>query len=200
MIRLSVTDLDKYRYWLESEDAPLEDLILELRGLDEPTPQMLAGKAFHKLFEDSGDQDVTSVVIDGFEFIFSLDAAIAIPPVRELKAECVIDTPFGPVTLVGKVDALNGTTVHDYKLSEKFDAERYTDSMQWRAYLHMFKGATFVYDVFVGRYDDNRVFIYDYNRMAFHAYPEMFADLRRDVSALAEIVVKHVPEKTRRAA
>lgn len=200
MIRLSVTDLDKFQYWRESEDAELADLVEQLRGLDTPSPQMLAGKAFHKLFEESGEQEVNTVDVDGYEFTFGISDEIALPAIRELKGECLIQTPSGPVTLVGKVDALNGTAVHDYKLTERFDVERYTDSMQWRSYLHMFSAKSFVYDVFVGRYDGNRIYIYDYNRLTFNAYPSMFSDVRREVSALAEIVVRHVPEKIKAAA
>jgi hypothetical protein len=195
MIRLSVTDLDGYMYWRESEDMELSELIERLRGQQEPTTQMLAGRAFHKLFEQSGEQEVTKVTVDDYEFVFAIDEELALPPVRELKAEIVFNTSVGPVTLVGKVDALDGIVVHDYKLTERFDVERYTDSYQWRSYLCMFNAASFVYDVFVGRYDGTHVYIHDYHRMAFHAYPGMMEDVRVMVDELARIVAKHVPEK-----
>mgnify|MGYP000922467020 CR=1 FL=1 len=195
MIRLSVTDLDSYLYWKDSEDMDLEALLKRLRGEEPPTPAMMAGRAFHKLFEESEPGDLRAASVDDFDFVFALDCEIAIPEVRELKGEIALATPSGPVTLVGKVDALHGMTVHDFKLTERFDAERYADSYQWRSYLTMFNASTFVYDVFVGRYDDERVTVYDYHRMHLHAYPGMRADVEREVSGLAEIVARYVPQK-----
>lgn len=197
MIRLAVTDVDGYLYWRDSDDG-LDALIARLRKQEAPTTQMLAGRAFHKIFENTDEGDILSKEVDGFTFKFDFrgeDVLIAHPVIRELKAETVFQTNVGPVTLVGKVDALNGTTVHDYKLTERFDAERYADSFQWRAYLSMFSASSFVYDVFQARYDDDQITVYDYHRMKFHAYPGMREHVRREVSALAEIVAKHVPEK-----
>lgn len=194
MIRLSVTDVDGYLYWRESDDG-LDALLARLRKQEEPSQQMLAGRAFHKLFETAEPGDIVAREMDGFTFHFQIDSALALPVVRELKGEIVLQTHVGAVTLVGKVDALDGTTINDYKLTERFDAERYADSFQWRAYLLMFGASTFVYDVFQGRYDGARVTIYDYHRMQFHAYPGMRGHVQREVSALAEIIAKHLPEK-----
>ena len=195
MIRLSVTHLDGYRYWRDNEDVPLNVLLARLRGDEPPTQAMLAGRAFHSFLEHATIGDVHVATVDGFEFDFALDQEIELPAVRELKAECLMETPSGPVTLVGKVDGLHGTTVRDYKLTEQFNAEKYADSYQWRCYLSMFESQTFVYDVFQARYDGPRIVIYDYHRMSFSAYPGMRADVQREVSALAEIVATHLPEK-----
>lgn len=196
MIRLSVTDLDGYLYWLGNETADLSELITRLRGQEEPTVQMRAGRAFHKVFEESKAGEIQTIAADGFTFDFAIDRDIAVPDVRELKGEIVLPTHVGPVTLVGKVDALNGATVIDYKLTERFEAERYADSYQWRAYLLMFSGTRFDYEVFQARYgDDNTIVIYDHHPLSFYAYPGMREDVLTLVSSLAEIVAKHVPEK-----
>lgn len=198
MIRLSVTDLDSYLYWRGSEDMEFEELLKRLRGQSEQTDAMLAGRAFHTLLETAEyGENLSTPTVDGWKFVFAIEQEIALPPVRELKAEVVLDTPSGPVTLVGKVDSLDGTVVHDYKLTERFEAERYADSYQWRAYLTMFGATRFVYDVFQGRYSDNdqSVTIYDYHRFPLNAYPGMREDVQRAVSGLAEIVAKHVPQK-----
>jgi hypothetical protein len=195
VIRVSVTDLDSMLYWRES-DMEFEDLLKRLRGEEPPGPNMLAGRAFHKLLETASDQDEWfAAEQDGVRFDFAIEQEIALPQIRELKAEHVFQTPSGPVTLVGKVDGLQGITVHDYKLTERFDAERYADSYQWRSYLTMFGARQFVYDVFVCRYDPDRVYVFDYHRLPFSAYPGMEADVHREVCALAEIVAKYVPQK-----
>lgn len=197
MIRLSVTDLDSYLYWKESEDMEFEELLVRLRGEEPPKRPMLAGKAFHSMLEHANLGELDWAEVDGWRFDFALNATLALPPVRELKAEHVFQTSSGPVTLVGKVDSLDGLTVHDYKLTERFDVERYTDSYQWRSYLTMFGARRFVYDVFVGRYDDidQKVWIFDYQRLPLEAYPSMRSDVQRVVDGLAEIVAKHVPQK-----
>lgn len=193
MIRLSVTHLDTFRYWRESEDD-LSALVARLTGQEPPTPQMLASRAFHAWLEHASPCETHSATFDGYRFDFAIDAELALPPIRELKAEHVMQTAAGPVTLVGKVDALDGLTERDYKLSERFDAERYIDSYQWRAYLMMFGATRFVYDVFVARYDEDRVYVYDYHQLVFHRYPEIEVDVQREVEALAEVVVRHVPQ------
>jgi hypothetical protein len=196
VIRLSVTDLDSMLYWRESEDMDFEALLTRLRGQEPPGPNMLAGRAFHKLLENASEGgEWFAAEQDGIRFDFAIDEEIALPTIRELKAEYLFQTPSGPVTLVGKVDGLQGITVHDYKLTERFDAERYADSYQWRSYLLMFGAERFVYDVFVCRYDSARVYVFDYHRLPVCAYPGMAEDVYREVCALAEIVAKHVPQK-----
>jgi hypothetical protein len=196
VIRLSVTDLDSMLYWRESEDMNFEALLTRLRGEEPPGPNMLAGRAFHKLLENASEgAEWFASEQDGVRFDFAIDTEIALPQIRELKAEYLFQTPSGPVTLVGKVDGLQGITVHDYKLTERFDAERYTDSYQWRCYLLMFGAERFVYDVFVCKYDPDRVYVFDYHRLPICAYPGMADDVYREVCALAEIVAKHVPQK-----
>lgn len=199
MIRLSVTDLDSYLYWRDSE-MELDEFLMRLRGQEEPTEAMLASRAFHKALETATDGELFAAKFGDFKFVFAIDEDIALPQIRELKGEKLFQTPSGPVTLVGKVDGLQGLTVNDYKLTERFEAERYADSYQWRSYLTMFGATKFVYDIFVGRYDPDRVYIYDYHRLVFFAYPGMAEHVQREVCGLAEIVAKYVPEKVQEAA
>lgn len=202
-MRISVTHLDSYLYWLSS-DMELDQLLARIKGEEPPGPSALAGRAFHSLLENAepGQEfgGLNSPIVDGHQFVFAIEEELALPPVRELKAEEVFQTPSGPVTLVGKVDALNGLTVQDYKLTERFDAEKYMESLQWRAYLTMFDAWRFVYDVFVARYDVapselTQVVIYDYHRLPLCAYPGMRADVERAVAGLAEIIATHLPER-----
>lgn len=195
MIRLSVSDLESFRYWKEREDQGLPELLAKLRHEEPPTPNMEAGKAFAKLFENSIEgSELEQASVDGWTFGFSrLTHSIAVPAVRELKAEVVFDTPSGPVTLVGKVDSIHGTEIHDQKLTERWDAERYLDSLQWRAYLVMFGGTAFVYDVFTGSYSGKFVEVHDYQAMTFYAYPAIRTDVERAVCELAAVVAEHMP-------
>jgi hypothetical protein len=199
MIRLSVSDLESYRYWKDNEDSNLDDLIAKLTSTFEPTPQMMAGRALAKLFEHARGRTLLTEESEGWEFHFEIDGELVMPNVTELKAEEVFETPRGPVMLVGKVDGLDGIAVHDQKLSEKVDAERYLDSLQWRSYLVMFGAKKFVYDVFLGRYatgGEQRVTITDYLQLPFYAYPNMRADVEKAVCELAEVVARYVKPGT----
>ena len=192
-IRLSVTDLESYRYWLADEDSTLDDLLVRLRHEEPPTPAMKAGRAFAKLFEGAGEEEIHNREVDGWHFDFTqIDREIAVPPVRELKGSVTFATPSGPVELTGKVDSLLGTRIHDQKLTERWEAEKYIDSLQWRAYLVMFRADTFTYDVFQGRYEGRCVTITDYHPMTFYTYPGIARDVERAVAELAAIVREHM--------
>jgi hypothetical protein len=197
VIRISVSHLDSWLYWLGQEDATVEDMVATLRGQKPQTPAMLAGVAFHSVMESVPAHAcaMERASCDGWDFEFALDGEIAVPAIREFKTETLWPSPSGYVNLVGKVDALSGLEVRDYKLTERFDAERYADSYQWRAYLTMFRATQFVYDVFVASFDDRKVTVREYQSLRFHAYPEMEADVKRVVSDLAAFVVRYVPER-----
>lgn len=209
MLRISVSDLESFRYWKDNEDSTLAELVARLTKKDPPTPQMEAGRALAKLFEFATPRSIDAWEGDGWAFRFELDGArFTLPDARELKAEVVFDTPSGLVTLVGMVDGLDGLTVRDQKLTEKFDAERYLDSLQWRAYLVMFSAKEFVYDIFVAKYERERgytdaegvfhegaftkqVTIREYHPLRFYAYPSIRADVQKAVSELAEVIVAY---------
>lgn len=201
MIRLSISDLESYRYWKNSEDSTMDELLRRLRHEEPPTEQMGAGRAFAKFMENArAGADVQSAVVDDWEFHFDLDAEMPISPVRELKAEVVYQTPHGPVTLVGMVDGLDGLVVHDQKLTERWDPEKYMDSLQWRCYLDMFRAKKFRYDVFVGKYAGKRVAITEYHPMDFWSYPEIGQDVQNAVNELAGIIHEHMPNVLERIA
>ena len=197
MIRIAVTALESFSYWKDREDATTEDLLRELAHVEPPTRNMMAGRAWARMWERSRPGEIDAATMDGWRFVFDLDAQIYVPPIRELKIEEVFETPSGPVTLVGKVDSFEGLTVRDQKLSERFEIEeRYTDSIQWRAYLAMLKARKFIYDVFIGKYDDteDEVRIVEYHQVPFYSYPNIHADVEAAVCELAEIVAQYQPQ------
>lgn len=193
-MRLSVTELDAYRRFKALEDMSFEEMLAVLLKKRTPTRAMEAGSALHKLLENHQGGDLEEVEQDGFRFRFDLDCAIALPRVRELKGEAIYPTSIGPVTLVGIVDGLDNA-IRDYKLTAKFDAERYHDSYQWRCYLLMFGGRKFVYDIFVGEDKGEAWVIREYHSLAFYAYPGMEADVLRELDDLARFTAEQVPAR-----
>lgn len=195
-MRLSVTELESYRRYRDIEEVSLDDLLRQLRRQSAPSRPMLAGSAFHKVLENADLSTLEVVEQDGFKFRFALDCEITLPVVRELKGEMVLPSPVGPVTLVGIVDGLD-QAIRDYKLSARFDAERYADSYQWRCYLEMFKGHKFTYDVFVGKDggEDGEWLVYDYHQLPLYRYPGMSKDVQREINEFAVFVSQHLPER-----
>jgi hypothetical protein len=192
-LRMSVTDLDSYRYYKQSEEMTTEELIQRLRKEEEPDQRMLAGRALHTLLEHIGEGDHLAAEAEGFTFRFIAECEVPALPVRELKGELEIATAYGKVTLVGKIDGTDGA-VHDYKLTKRFDAESYADSYQWRCYLLMFGAQRFVYDVFEGKESDDSPsewLIVGFHRFPLYAYQGMEADVRREVSEFAGFLVQH---------
>jgi len=196
-LRLSVTELDAYRYYRENEDASLDDLLAQLRRETPPTRAMQAGSAWHKVLEQCAWSEADAAACDGFTFRIVGDLELCLPEVRELKGEMELDTPCGPVTLVGVVDGLDERGIHDYKLTSRFDAERYTEAWQWRCYLRMFGAERFVYDVFTAREDERagEWVITAYDQLPFYAYPNLRADVERAVSDFAAFIAAYLPER-----
>lgn len=196
-LRVSVSDLETYRYYLEHEEVSLEYCLAQLRRETAPSPAMAAGSALHSILEhSSGDEpEALSVHGNGYTFNFACNVDLAVPDVRELKGEMLIETPSGPVTLVGVIDAMD-SAVCDYKLTGRFDAEKYADSHQWRCYLLMFNASKFVYRVFVGKeVDDKEWTITDYHEFPVYRYPGMEEDVVSAVSKFAEFSSKHLHRK-----
>jgi len=197
IIHVRVSQLEGLRYWRDQEESILDDLLARLRGDGPETDQMQAGRALAKFFEHADDNAYGEAHVDGWSFSFEVDAEFTRPAHRELEGSIVIETPSGPVLLTGHCDGLDGRAVRDQKLTERWDAERYLDSLQWRAYLVLFDATSFTYDVFVGRYGTGRnqgqVTITEYHPMTFYAYPDMRRDVERAVAELAAIIVRHLP-------
>ncbi len=193
-MRVSVTDVDGFEYFLNAETLSVEDIVRRTLRLDPPTYQMSGGKAFHALLEHAQDGDVfDEVESEGEDFEFALNATIALPPVRELKAEYPMSVDGVDITLVGKVDTFNGWRVDDHKLASKCDVERYQGSFQWRAYLLMFGAEVFRYNVFTGSKLQSGVWrVRHFDAFQFTAYPRMQDDVYRSVARYLEFYQTHI--------
>lgn len=195
----SVTDVETYRRWrTDDEDRiGLDELIERLRHRAEPTIAMRAGTALHAILERACEGDAFSALdFDGFSFQFNLDDSISLAPIREMRGQRMYVVGNELVEIRGKVDAIDGLTVVDHKLTSRFDAETYADSYQWRLYLSIFGAQRFVYNVFVGKegkgVDDG---LTDWEIREFHAlpfcrYPELEADVQREVEIFADFAAK----------
>lgn len=203
MIRLRVSMLDAWVAYIEPErpefEVSTEEFVSQLKREAEANDAMRAGTAFHSLMERAVEGveygDLEGIEVDGFRFYFDGDFSVPLPALREHETEpMVFDTPSGPVSLQGRVDARNSFTVTDYKLTGRFDAERYGRSLQWRAYLLLTGCRRFRYLAFENKRKGSDVWISDIHALDFWAYPKMWDDVERRVYELAEFIAAHVPE------
>lgn len=206
MIRLRVSDLDAWVRFVEPErpefEVSTDDFLAYMRRESGQTEEMLAGVAFHSLLETAkiGDEIdcLFGVEHDGFRFRFDGDLHLPLPAEREPEVmESVYSTRVGPVLLRGRIDAAPMPRfLDDYKLTfSPFDAERYADSLQWRAYLDMKPGIRFRYLVFEATRRNRDVSIFGVHELTFWSYPEMHREVCDRVGQLAEFVRDHVPAR-----
>lgn len=192
-MRVSVSDLDQYKYYLDS-DLSLEDLLRRLRRQEPPSYAMLAGSALHTILEHSCGE-LTECEQDGVTFRFEIDRELTIPEFREVKMEKEYTVNGKTVTLVGIVDAMDAGTIYDHKLTSRFDAERYMAAYQWRAYLDMFNCNKFVYNIFVGQDKGDYHLIHTFEQMPLYRYDGMRDKLIGMVGEFMEFAKIHLPEK-----
>ena len=185
MIRISATQLEAYRRWLESEEATIEEMVAYLEKKVQPNEAMLAGSAFHKVLEDHENMTLAFVEKDGFKFDFS-----------EIETEIEKRINGEPVTFVGVVDAMESDCVFDHKLTAYIDAENYTDSMQWRCYLSWLGMSKFTYNLFQ-KYtpvaESDKCVIKSVTQISFYRYPEMENDVLLLATQLVDFIKANAP-------
>lgn len=195
-LRVSATDVDALRRFYDEDDADLADLIRQLRHLMPSTEAMEAGTALHKALELAEPGDHKGFEIDGFTFSFQTDAEVDLPVIREMKAtrEYLFDDVR--VTLVGKVDAINGRRIDDHKFTARFDADRYLDSYQWRVYLEVFGADHFRWNIFEALESAPKNYlIRNVHKLDMHRYPGMGEDVERSLRAFISFARDYLPER-----
>lgn len=179
MPSVSVSNLELYRMWRESEGLDLEWLLRRLRGEEPPTEAMQAGSALHTSLETAVEGDNLSLVSGEYKFYFLCDDEVELLPARELS----IEKEYGQITVRGRVDGLRGRTVTDYKSTQNFDADRLLEGFQWRYYLDMLECDTFIWKVFVLR----ERFYREYDVVQVHQLTQKrYGNLHKECNQLAQ--------------
>ncbi len=175
---VSVTNLDTFRWWQGEEGLDLDWLLARLRG-EEETEAMRVGKAFHAALEEADGGEIESLITSDYRFDFNCDCELPVSHIREASVEA----DYGGLLVRGRVDALDGKTVTDFKVTERFDPDRFFEGYQWRYYLDMTGCDKFIWRVFVirefggpGSYE-----VYQTHTLSQNRYP----GLREDCAKLA---------------
>lgn len=201
-MRVSVTELDAYRRWMADEEAPIEALLAQLRKESPPTEAMLAGIALHKALEHAEPGAFGSLEADGYRFDFDANIDLALPELREIKAEKVYFVDGLDVTVVGKVDTLRGRTVGDHKSTGRFDAERFLDTYQWRFYLDIFDADVFEWTAFeMAEQPEPKVYkVFGFHPLRQYRYAAMHNDCMALLRDFVSFARAHLPERFQQAA
>jgi hypothetical protein len=199
MLSVTVTDLDNFRRYREDEEMSLAELMKRLRREEGPSDVMRAGTALHSILEESQGGDLVTADRDGHRFIFTLDAEIALLPFRELYGKRTYSVNGTQIEVRGKTDATTGLLVEDHKFScSPFDAEKHFSRYQWRLYLSIFGADAFAYNVFTGKFietDEDGILVWevrDFNRLVLYRYPELEADIERELARFGDFVHEHL--------
>lgn len=204
-MRVSVTELADYRRF-RNTDQTFEEWLARWKRLIPPTPAMRAGTRFHRFLETGGRDYADQVK-------FKLDFT----PIKPDSCEVPLSREFAiggeSVKLVGRLDAIHGKTILDYKLLSRYPrAEKYSGSVQWRSYFVLYPQAeTFRYQFFIRGYTANPevVVVRDIRECAFPRYPEVEDDVTalltdyrtffREMEAAGKITAEdHAARKSRR--
>lgn len=181
-LRVSVTAIDSWLYFMRHEDADIGELMAQLRGETVQTEPMRVGSAFHKAMELAQPGTAMSLKANGYQFTVMPQVELVLPAFRELKLEAEIPISQGlTVTLVGKVDGLEGRTVTDHKTTKRYEPEYLLDTYQWKQYLVMAEADTFVWNVFIideGRWTEGgwEYQVKDVQRLTQYRYPGIESD------------------------
>lgn len=186
-----VTQLDRFRIWMEDEELGMDWLLPTLLGEQEETEPMKVGTAFHKGMESvEAGQEVATMLADGYRFDFACgDCELLLPTIRESE----FSRRYGDIRVVGHVDGIIGNSIIDYKTCTQFDADRYMASYQWRFYLDLSECDSFVYQVFVikGFGPPDCYSVVAAHTLKQFRYPELHTDCENLVRRYSEIVLAH---------
>ena len=186
---MGVTRLDEYTQFCSGllynlGDNPPEYtpelFVRKLLKLEPPSLKMYAGIAVHKAVELMQDGVIhNGTIVDEWTINCNKDIIIETPDCRELAIQKSIDD----VTIFGRVDSLDSSTVHDFKTTGSYNYEKYQASYQWRTYLWILNYDRFIYDVAITKTDEDKkiVDIMDYKKIELRRYPNLDNDVENKI-------------------
>lgn len=193
MIEVSVSNVDLYRTWKQSDDLDVGWLLNKITGPREQTEAMKAGEAFHKAMEGASGDEIITLSAMGYTFRFCGEFELFLPALQEIK----VTKEYSGVLVKGRVDGLGARIVHELKTTEQFDPDRYLDRLQWRFYLDMTEADQHEWHVFQmkesGMPDDKTYDVYGYHLMTQYRYRALHYDCLAAVEEYKEFAERFIP-------
>lgn len=192
MILARVSHVSAYSRWKQDEDADISWLLASILT-DQPNEAMLKGTAFHKFLEHAQAGSVTDqTTVDGYTFAFTGEFDLYLPTMREHRREA----DYGGIIVSGQCDAVEGGTIYDHKSTERFDAEKYLESWQWKFYLDIFGANRFIWNVWeMNELKEPKSYgVHHLHQLAQYRYPGLSTDCSDMAHEYMEFALKHFPE------
>lgn len=182
---------------VDLQDQIEAELIGKIKGEFTWTPEMRLGTAYHAILEQPQLSLSGFYESDGFQFeAEAVDQMLATIPeggLFEVKTTRELLVPgVGLVTLVSKADHLFGAHLSEFKTTlGSFDAEKYTDSYQWRVMAFLFEPEILTYRVAcLSDYKDAAIGLRSIEQVDLFPYPNLEIDVRRMVREFVHYVTK----------
>ena len=145
---MAVTSLDSFAYYKRSESMTLKAYVKDILRMRPQTEAMRKGiaveDALMRMFQFGIEPDVLHHV-----FPSKVDADLLRPDAMQVPCHTDYQIGSDTVTLRGRVDAVSGLTVVDWKTtSSQIDVEKYAEALQWRCYLDGMRLPRFRYEIF----------------------------------------------------
>jgi hypothetical protein len=170
-ITARVSMVEDFRWWSQS-GLEWDWFLSKDRGENE---RMAAGTALHAWMEKASAGEFDEGRVGDYIFVFDCDAALNLVKVKEQRSF----RDYGDLRVTGKVDAIEGGRITDYKLiiNHQVEGEQYMDSYQWRYYLDIFGAHAFDYVIFEAHQEADDIFrIKDVHKITQYRYPELHQD------------------------
>lgn len=201
-MRVSVTDIDAYKWWCENDGENLKKIKDRLLRRSQSTEAMTIGNMVHRALQNAEDE-ISEVSLENLLVQFGdFSLPLSKRGLRELKLEKSYETSYGELNLVGIVDYLNNS-VYDYKTtSNPIDLEKYSSTYQWRLYLDMSGFNKFTWIVFRLKTSKKKPDIYKITEMtevSQYSYPEMKEDINSKLDEFHWFINNHIPEYSHRS-
>lgn len=190
MFEARVTHLEQHRIWKSEEDLDIGWLIQRIRGQEE-TDKMRAGTAFHKAMENADALYYNVLTADDYRFDILCEIELVLPTVSEIA----MTRAYGDLLVTGRLDGLRGRVVTEFKTTERFDADRYLDGLQWRFYLDMTGADRFDWHVFEMSEQAFRHYeVYRYHQLTQFRYNGLHEDCEKAAAEYLDFASKFLPE------
>ena len=180
-LTVSVTDIDGYKYFRENERLEFQEYLSRLRRIAPTHPRAMLGRQLHSALENFTRSGSAGMLNKYFNL--KCEVELLRPDLTEMSATRVFRLPGDKLVRVnGRVDAICGLTVVDYKTASRIDLESYVGNFQWRAYLALLpEMETFRYDVFRLGYwphKDGRYPILEHKDLVLRRYKNLEEDVQ----------------------
>lgn len=213
MLRISTTQIESYRKFMnydydtpEKYELAKEELIKQFKRESEPNIYMTLGTTFHSILENPSKyynndfykcNDIifsNNCINKSLTFLYKYEMDVKYQ--YEIKATKIYDISGEKVTIVAKVDAINGNLIIENKTAWSLTNfkgirsfyDEYYDSLQWKFYLDIFESDKVIYNIFVMDNKKEPIELLEYKTFEFDTTQYSYSELRTNTSLFLEFI------------